>query len=185
MAQNKDVETVRDSEVAAVQPRPADLFKAYLIQRAEQPLEGMDASDIEADQLARILAAETEDDIWNADLSGTIAARDLVGSEVEIQGMNIFLSNNPDYETFLGVFATFPCAAIAVPEEVSKKTNLSPGSEFIMSTGASGIIAKVRAFEAREMIPVKALITGVTTGRGNQVLKLSKPAARAVRGSTD
>lgn len=179
-----DVQTVTAADVqtvtpAAVATRPADSYRAYMIQRAERESIGGDspeerrqaATEISASQIDRIFAGETEDDIWDADSGGAIQGRDIVGLEVEIHSMRLQLSDRFEGAPYYG---NLTATVLGGPREILGRTNLKIGSDFVLQTGAELILAKVRAFEAKGLLPVKAVIAGTETSSGNTVLKLTR-----------
>lgn len=159
-----------------VAKRPAERFRQYAVARALDTSVNRGA-DVMDSQVDRILAqAErddvTEKDIWDADAGGTVQARDVPGLEVQISDLSFVASSRDDIENNKGYYASMGATVLGGPEDVLTKAGLEIGTDFVLQTGADLIIAKVRAFQAREMLPVNAVITATRTSSGNDVLRI-------------
>lgn len=168
-SQNTDVATTdqADGQVATV--RASDGLAEYFQRRAlatknQVGEEGSRAYQVMADQVDNILTAETEDDIWDADEGGTTAAKDLTGVPLRIHSYDVVESGK--FKTDFGVYALL------------NATNLVTGADVRLNTGAPLVLAKLRAFEARELLPVDVIFEGIETASGNTVLKM-RPYRRA------
>jgi len=158
--------------------RPAQRMRQFMLARAQMN-RGERATDVLDTQMDRIIAAGTEQEIWDADAGGTVQARDAIGLEVEIHAFEPVESTRQDIETRSGYYISIQAVCLGGPEEILTKNGLTPGQEFALQTGAELIVAKVRAFEAQDMLPVKGVIVGVTTQNGT-LLKLRPLPKRTV-----
>lgn len=160
---------------------PAQAFRSYMAERAVRE-SATDSTDVAANQIDRIFSAETEADIWDADQGGTVQARDVIGIVVEIRSMRM-----QESERFEGspYYANFDVTCLGGPKEVLARASLSVGASFVLQTGAELIIAKVRAFESRNMLPVRAIIAGTRTSSGFDVLKLAQVPAGTISYPTE
>jgi len=149
--------------------RPHDQFGEYLLRRAEE--DGATRGyEVAASQMDKMLAAETEQEIWDADEGGTVNGQDMIDVELEIRGFKVATSDD-QYDAALGVYILIDA------------TRLDNGEQVIVNTGAPLIITKLRMFEVREMLPVTGVIRG-TKARNGTVLKLRQLPSRAVKSET-
>jgi hypothetical protein len=160
MATQEIAEKATDGTVA--EKKPHELFVDYLGRRAEADAAGNDAFDITSKQIDKIFDAETEDDIWDADEGGTIACQDYIGNLVRINSYRVMRSTNDEYDAALGVWVLIDCV------------NLETGDPVILNTQSPMIIAKLRAFETKNLLPINAKIDGTKTQNGNTVLRLKR-----------
>lgn len=167
---------VEVTEGTTVAPRMVDRFSQYLLDRADRENgDGADPADVTASLTERILSAQTEDEIWDADEGATVRLDSFIGCELEFKpGWRPIRSKNEDFKSAFGAFIIGQAVIIA-----SSRNDYKPGEQVTYNTGAAGVIAKLRAFEALELLPKKALVKGVETNSGNTVLKLARPARRA------
>lgn len=160
-----DIET-RDNFTPTIKPH--ERFLASLKRRAE--VEGARlGQDVSQSQMDKILTAETEQEIWDADEGGTFSGQDMEDVELEIQSFTVAPSSE-QYDASLGVYINI------------KATRLDTGEEVIINTGADKIITKLAVFEAKGMLPILAVIKGIPTPNG-KMLKLRPVPRRAVSGS--
>jgi hypothetical protein len=155
--------------------RLVDQFHDYMRERAVE--EGTGAArgeEIEAQQIERILTAESEDDIWDADNAGTIQARDIRDMEVEILDIVPVVSTRQDLENSKGYYVSMNAVCLGAPADILRKTGLIVGDSFVLQTGATRIISKVRAFEAKGWLPMRGVIAGTDTSSGNVVLRFKR-----------
>jgi len=168
-------ETELSGEVVVASRGFTQTFAGYMIGRAETDAENRGEAAFDQ-QLAAMMNAETEDEAWAADETGTTQARDLVGCEIQIFNMTSHASTREDIEG-LGFFITCNAVMLAGPKNVLTATGLKVGDEFVLSTGAPLVVGKIRWHEAHEKLPFAAQI--IQAGRA---LKLARPVERAVQG---
>jgi hypothetical protein len=150
----------------AIAPRAHEQFVEYLARRAEQ--DGSTRSfDVAANQMDKLLTAETEQEIWDADEGGTFSAQDMTDIELRIRGYKVAVSSD-EYDSPLGHYILIDAV------------RLDTGDEVIVNTGAALIITKLRMLESRDLLPVEAVIRGTKAAKGT-VLKLKQIPARAVQ----
>jgi hypothetical protein len=154
-------------------PRPSERFKDYMQARAELDSDGL-AYDVAQSQMDKILTAESEQDIWDADQLSMLNAKSLVDVEQAIYSFTVHKSSRQDFETPLGVFVVVHAA------------RMSDGEELVWNTGANLIITKLRAMEARGFVgegkPLYAVVKATPATNGD-VLKLRPVPVRAVQGN--
>jgi hypothetical protein len=168
------------AENAVAKPTPAAQFRAYMAQRAAQE-SAQNAEDVSAAQINKVFAGETEDDIFGAVEGGTVQARDAVGLEIEIHSMRMQESDRYDGSPY---YANLDVTVLGGPREVLTRNGLTVGGNAVLQTGAEIIIAMVRAFEARNLMPVKCVIAGTETSSGYTVLKLARMPERSTASTT-
>ena len=152
-----------------VSPRPHDQFKDYLARVAESTT-GTRSLEVAQNQMDKILNADSAQDIWNADEGGTVNGQDMVDVELEIRGYQVAKSDE-QYDAALGVYALIDA------------TRLDTGETVVINTGAPLIIAKLRMFEVKGLLPILGVIRG-TQAKNGTVLKLKPIPPRAVSSET-
>lgn len=152
----------------AVALRPHEKFTQSLQRRAEREgaLLGAEVSESQRD---KILTAQTEAEIWDADEGGTFSGQDMIDVELEFQSIKIAPSSD-EYDASLGVYANITAM------------RLDNGEIVIVNTGADKIITKLIMFESKGMLPVEGVIKGIKTPKGT-MLKLRPLPRRATPGS--
>lgn len=177
MPDASDVETAGTGNVPAI--RPYQRFIRDLQRRAEAETAG-NSENVTArmiDQIMQAAAEGTEQDIWDADEAVMFGLQDLEGAELEIKDFVVLKSTDASMQTMLGVYIIGEATLLADFGE----RNLTTGETIVFNTGAPGVIAKLRAFEAKQLMPVRTLIKGVKASNGT-VLKLRPIPNRAVQG---
>jgi hypothetical protein len=159
---------------------PAAQFRQYMAERAAQE-SAQNAEDVAATQIDKVFAGETEDEIFSAVEGSTVQARDAVGLEIEIHSMRMQESDRYDGSPY---YANLDVTVLGGPREVLTRNGLTVGINVILQTGAEIIIAMVRAFEARNLMPVRCVIAGTETSSGFTVLKLARMPERSTPGTT-
>ena len=149
-------------------------FSEYMIARAGEEKETAGAGAFDS-QLASMISAQTEAEVWAADESGTIQGRDLIGCEVRIHDLTSHESTNEEFEGN-GFFVTCNATLLAGPKNVLTAQGLTVGQDFVLSTGAILIIGKIRWYESKNKLPFDGLI--VKAGRA---IKLARIPERAVQ----
>lgn len=154
--------------------RPAQRFRAYMLDRAARE-SSTDAEEVSANQVDKIFAAETDDEIWDADSGGTIQARDCVGLEIEILSMRAQESDRFEGAPY---YVNIDVTVLGGDRAVLTRNGLTIGANAVLQTGAELIIAKIRKFEAKGSLPVRGVISGTETNSGFMVLKLARMPER-------
>jgi hypothetical protein len=148
----------------------AESLIQYLARRAEMEGESR-AYDVAVSQLDRILAADDEAALWDADEYESTGGRDLVDVEQNVKGFTVH-KGGEQFKTPLGFYI------------MVNSSRLSDGSEFIWNTGAPLIIGKLRWLEAHEKLPINCVIRSTPTPNG-EVLKLRPIPTRATAGKAE
>lgn len=157
----------------AVALRPHERFVKNLQERAAENNRSM---EVTAKQVNKILSAETEADIWDADEGGTVSGQDFTDVEIEIRGYEIAPSDD-QYESLFDVYVNID----AVTLQEAKGYGI--GEAVIINTGAPLVITKLEMFRARDMFPVQAVIKGTVAKKGT-VLKLRPVPKRSTPATT-
>lgn len=160
---------------------PAAAFKGYMLERAARESQA-DGSAVTNSQIDKILTAETDDDIWGADAGGTVQAQDAVGMGVEIHDMRAQESDRFEGSPY---YVSMNAVCLGGPSEILNRNSVKVGENFVLQTGAELIVSKVRAFEARGRLPIRAIIVGNRTNSGYEVLKLGKYPEHVTPGTTE
>lgn len=119
------------------------------------------------------MEAESEDDIWNADLGGAIQTQDAVGMEFTIHSFR-FAKSDEAKQTRSGTYITCDATVIGGPADVMKKLGVAVGQECALQSGAELIVVKLVRLERADLLPVNVIIQGTTTRKGNTVLRLGR-----------
>jgi len=154
--------------------RPWEKFGAFLRQEAKDNKD-LAGDELTANAVDKILTADSEDAIWDADELGLIALKNLVGAEIEIRGFRVLPSSNPEMRNAFGVFALLDVAMLAE----FRPLGLQPGDVITVNTGVETIIAKLQAFKARGVTLVRALVQGIPASEGT-VVRLRPIPKRAI-----
>lgn len=160
-----------------------DKFHAYMLDRARNNNSDDRSTEILAGQAERILTAETEDAIWDADTGGTVQCRDVPGLMVEIRSLEPVISNRADIDNSHGYYLSMDATVIGGPEELLAAQRLQIGEVIPLQTSAELLMFKIRAFEAHNMLPIRTLLKGTRTQSGNTVLKWERMPRMAQSGN--
>ena len=165
---------------AVEKARPYDRFRAYVADRTQE--DKIDPEAVAASVGDRILAAQTEDEIWDANESGgTIRLDSLAGCELEfLPGWRFVAQNDPEMMNSLSAFIIGEAIVVASP-----KSDFAPGQMITYNTGVERVITTLEAFRGKELLPKTALVHGTDLGSGKTAISLRRPAARAVRSSVE
>jgi hypothetical protein len=158
---NADVQPKTGTTIA---PRPHERFVANLQARAQENGGKNRAFEVAASQMDKILSAETEEDIFNADEGGTISGQDFVNEPFEVRSYEISQSDSK-YDSDLGVYVNIQAVAL------TDSKYATAGEQIVINTGATLVITKLEALRARNLLPVKVVIRA-TPARNGDVLKL-------------
>ena len=149
-----------------------DKFHAYMLDRARTQDDR--GADVMRDQAERILTADSEDAIWDADTGGTVQCRDVPGLMVEIHSYEPVISNRTDIENSAGYYLSMNATVLGGPDEILTRNGLTIGQDIALQTGAALLMSKVRAMEAGGYLPMRTLIKEYPTQSGNTVLKFAR-----------
>jgi hypothetical protein len=177
-----DVSTTATTNGEVVSSGLVDKFHAYMLDRARTA--DNRSGEIMRDQTERILTAQTEDEIWDADTGGTIQCRDVPGLMVEIRSYEPVISNRTDIENSSGYYLSMDATVLgALNDDVLTRNGLHVGQDIALQTGAWLLMSKVRAMEAGGYLPMRTLIKDYTTQSGNTVLKFARMPVMAQPGT--
>jgi hypothetical protein len=184
MAKSQDVDTTVSGTVTN-RPIALDQFHQLMRDRAGMVREDRGAEVMQRQALA-ILQAESVEDIINADMGGTIQARDVDGLEIEILDFEPLLSNRTDSETGRqlareGYYVSMNAVVLGATKDQLTRFGLQLGKEIVLQTGAELFMLKVAALEKAGALPFRGRVTAIETQSGNSVVKLFPLPERATQ----
>lgn len=138
---------------------------------------------IMAGQSDKILSATSLEDIWAADMAGTVQARDAENLEVTIYDYVPVLSNNVEITDGHGYYFSMNATAIGGPQEVLTRNSLTLGQDFVLQSGAELFTIKVSAMAEAGHLPQSGLIFPVPNTKG--MLKFYPLPKRVTPGTTE
>jgi hypothetical protein len=162
-------EVEQNGQAGEVAIKPHEQFIQYLAMRAESEAQTR-GFEIAASQMDKLLSAEDEAALWEADNIGTINGMDAAGIEIQVHSIS-FAKSADEFDAPLGVYALI------------KAQRLSNGEEILINTGSPLIITKLYAFERAGRLPLECKVEALKIAGGNTVLKLRPIPVRAVQGS--
>jgi hypothetical protein len=127
--------------------------------------------EITANQVDKIMAAETEDDIWDADSSGAISGMDLQDVILEVHSYDVAKStkvSDDGGESLVNHYFLI---------QATRYDTKSP-EDIVVNCGAPLVMAKLDAFRAKAAdvtdMKLMCVIKGTSTQGGNTVLRLAR-----------
>jgi hypothetical protein len=156
-------------EGTAAELTPYQKFINYNLQRADVENTDWDGHEITEGQIADIMSAGDEDALFAAmNTAGLTGLRNLPnGTELELLSYRLVRGN-----LGIGVYAVIDAVNAATAESMA------------LDTGVERIIAFLRMAEVMELFPLHVVVTKKTTGSGNELITLSRPAKRPVPSRT-
>jgi hypothetical protein len=146
-------------------------FHGTMLERARQNgLSDEDKTQITADQIARIFAGDSTEAIWQADMGGTVQARDAHNMKVRILDFRPVVSTK-EFANSHGWYGTMNAVCLGGPMHILRACGLKVGDDFVLQTGADLFLAKVAAFESRDDLPLDGTVQATETASGNHVIK--------------
>lgn len=194
-ATTAEVERVINADVA--QLRPSERALLDMLTRLEDiATEDTENRTFAGDDIARILLADTEDEMWEADELPRINAKVLSGCDLQIFGIEVKFSNDPEITTVLiGPKSKrkmyLLVHSVRLNSNGQDKTYRLPdvGEEFAWNTSARFIVAKLFWMASRGRFDgggsVSASIVGTDLGGGKSVEKLKPLGMVTVAGSAE
>jgi hypothetical protein len=193
---------VATTDPTAVTLRPAQRAFLEMLSALGQIATEDTSNDFAGDDLAGILLAETEEQMWSGDEKPQLNAKVLSGCELDISGFEAKFSNDTpsadgtEIQTILVDPATGRKLYLLVHstrlnragnEQVYRLPE--PGDEFVWNTSARYVVAKLFWFWQHGYFnnggTVKARIQGTDLGAGKSVEKLKDLSAPMVGGQTE
>jgi hypothetical protein len=137
-----------------------------------------------------ILAAESEDEMWEADEQGSLGGRNLADVEQEIQDFEVKFSNRQDIDTiFIGPETGRKMYVLIRAVRVSKSSempSIAVGEEFVYNTSAPALVAKLFWARGHGKVPGwQAVIRATDLGGGQAVLKFKPLPERPAKATKD
>jgi len=166
MGTKKGHKMPKGNSVVSASDRPFVKLMDYLRERAVVDATEFDAEEINAEQVDKIMTADTEDALWDAmKVAGLTGLKDLEnGQALRIHGYRLLQG-----ELGIGVYA------------VLDADDPDTGEAFALDTGVTRILAFLRMCEVMEKFPVEVVVSKKSTAGGNELITLRKRAARAVK----
>lgn len=172
--------------VAAEKPQVMAEFLSTMASMAEY--EANDAS-FAGDDIANILLATTEEEMWDADERGPLNGQDLEDCELAITDFTVkFSRGNQDIETIFvtpdgkKMYLMVEAVRISTAGEKKEIRLPAPGEKFLFNTSARFIVAKLFWLRNMGRIPgVECVVKRIDLGGGQGVLKLRPMPKRVER----
>jgi hypothetical protein len=194
-------ETVSTVEGKTAELRPAQRAVMDMLRKMEQAAT-VDAGDsgqaFAGDDIASILLAETEEQMWESDELPGFNAKVISGCELEIHGFEIKFSNSVSQEIstmFIGpetgrkMYLLVHSARLNRAGNEQKYKLPEVGEEFVWNTSARYIVGKLFWMWQHGYFAnggtVKCRIQGTDLGDGKSVEKLKELSAPTVGGVTE
>lgn len=169
-----DVENLRPSQLAVLE---------LLSSLEDMATEDTDTRAFTGDDIAAILMAENEADMWEADELPRFNAKVLSGCELSIYGIEVKFSDDPEIESGLigpasrrKMYLLVHSARLTTAAGNTVYKLPEVGDEFVWNTSARFIVAKLYWLQKRGRFDngasVRARIQGTDLGSGKSVEKL-------------
>jgi hypothetical protein len=162
----EDSQSGNGKEIA--ERRPYEALVDRLQMNAQYDAEHFDSFEISSQIVDKITAAETLDDILDAQESGAESLKEneyLIGRPLTIAEPRYIESDEAFRENNLGVFVVF--------EAYEDGTKENPqGIKHIISTGAPQVVATIEVMDRKQYLPAR--IRFVNKGRKNRVIAVSR-----------
>lgn len=129
------------------------------------------------DGVVKILTAETEEEMWNADDLAQTGGRDLADVEQILLAYAVKWSTNPD----IGSAFIDPDTGRRMYLLV-RSARIETGDEFVWNTSAPLLVGKILWLADRDKLPANVVIRARDLGGGQQVLRLKPIPKRAIQG---
>lgn len=190
---NGDVDPIVTGEVAT---RGSGAFQAMVRDMAAiATAESEDGPAFMTEALAAIYGAETEDELWEADMSGPINAQFLGGCELDILNLAVKYSRGGDDSDIQTPWVAADgrqmyllVTAVRISNAGEKRNFRLPkvGEEFQFNTSAQFLTAKLMGFYRRGRIGqgnvLRAMIQETKLDEKRKVLKLTRVPERVMSG---
>lgn len=171
---NADVQTLRPSQKAVLE---------FLSTLENMATEDTDARGFSGDDIAAILMAENEAEMWDADELPRINAKVLSGCDLDLYGYQVKFSDDPEITTGLigprskrKMYLLVSAARLNTSGQAAVYRLPEVGEEFTWNTSARFIVSKLFWLNAHGRFDnggsVKARIVGTDLGGGKSVEKL-------------
>jgi hypothetical protein len=170
-----------------VSERPFTAFLRHMEQLAE--LDTSSGGGNAANTVEAILAAETEQEMWEADEQLSIGGRNLANVEQEIIDFDVKFGQREDVDTvFIGPETGRKMYVLVTATRISKSPEmpgLGVGETFTWNTSAPALVAKLFWARKNNRLPGwTAVIRSTDLGGGQAVIKFKPIPERAVKADT-
>lgn len=184
----------RDNSVTEVQGTASEIlpYQRMIASMANNATAAEANDSFTGDQLSGIWNAETEDDIWDADMAPPLNAQHLAGCELKLHELQVKYSRGQSdfdtpYVTSDGkkFYVMITAERISLAGKNQRLMRLPEiGERFSFNTSAAYLTAKLYTFWSRGFFgggkSMTALIQATDLGEGQAVLKLARLASRTV-----
>jgi hypothetical protein len=144
-------------------------------------IDSAESSGSTENTVEKIILAETEEEMWEADELGLIGGRDLVDKEMSVRSFLIRYSTSrtaPDGEAIQSAFVDNQGRGMYL---LVTSTLLENGEEIVWNTSAPAIVSKLVWLHENSKLPMECVIRGKDLGAGKTYLSLKPVPKRAVR----
>jgi hypothetical protein len=129
----------------------------------------------------KIVTAETEAEMWDADELGLIGGRDIVDVEMRVESYLIRFSSSRTAPDGSEIQSAFVDGAGRGMYLLITSTKLENGEEFTWNTSAPSIVSKLIWLNENNKLPVECVIRGKDLGAGKTYLTLKPVPKRAIK----
>lgn len=129
----------------------------------------------------KIVTAESEAEMWEADELGLIGGRDLIDKEMRVESFLTRFSNSkvgPDGETIISKFVDAAGRGMYL---LVTSVLLESGEEVVWNTSAPSVVSKLIWLDENNALPKDCVIRGKDLGGGQTYLTLKPVPKRAVQ----
>jgi len=194
-AKSGDISRNSDKEMSAPENSP---FRRMLNDMSAVAQAEAESATFMGDALAAIYGAESEDDIWDSDMSGPLNAQHLGGCELTLYELRVFFSRGRDGDEITTPWVSADgkkmyilVTAARISDAGRKKFIKLPdvGEQFQFNTSAQFLTAKLFTFWTRGYFgsgkTMNAAIQSTDLGDGKAVLKLVRVPERVVQAKAE
>lgn len=187
----------RDNSVTTVDGQAREIlpYQRMITAMAHNATEATGNDAFTGDQLSAIWEAETEDDLWDADMQPPMSGQHLAGCELRFHDLAVKFSNsNNDFDTPYVAPDGKKFYILVTAERISdagkyvRRIKLpAVGERFMFNTSAAWLTAKLYTFWSRGSFgngkSMDGMIQATELSEG-EVLKLARLASRTVQAET-
>lgn len=172
MAKSQDIDAINP-------PRAFQRLLQQMSMTAE--IDAAEQSGSTQNTVEKIITAESEADMWEADELGNLGGRDLIDVEQRVDSYLVRYSNNsvgPDGEEIQSVFTDAEGRGMYL---LVSSVRLENGEEFVWNTSAPSIVSKLIWLYENNRLPCECVIRGKKLSATKTYLSLKPIPKRAVK----
>lgn len=174
MAKSQDLSAVNE-------PRAFDRLLQQMSMTAEIDSTEENSSGSTAATVEKVITAETEEDMWDAEELGLTGGRDIVDVEMQVLSYLVRFSTNrtsPSGEEIQSAFMDREGRGMYL---LVTSVRLENGEEFVWNTSAPAIVSKLIWLYENGRLPKECVVKGKDLGGGKTYLSLKPIPKRAVK----